>query len=43
MVRVQDTPGYGDWENIQTHIDMVRAGPRPQGASLRASRPRRRP
>jgi hypothetical protein len=23
MLRVQDTPGYGDWMNIQCHIDMV--------------------
>ncbi|KAI8474151.1 MAG: Septin-domain-containing protein [Monoraphidium minutum] len=24
LVRVQDTPGYGDWENIQVHIDMIK-------------------
>lgn len=24
LVRVQDTPGYGDDSNIQIHIDMVR-------------------
>lgn len=23
MVRVQDTPGYGEDENIQVHIDMI--------------------
>ncbi len=26
LVRVQDTPGYGDDTNIQTHVDMVRGG-----------------